>query len=221
MIKKYKELCNKLKINYSSDATLCIGIFVLIAIMTIILTILVSFKMIIIGLLIYVLFIYFHINSLNNKYIELTLKKEKAFKVVFISILNNLKCNNTLIESVDKSLNVCDEILIDDLNEFLLGLQNEQSMDVFLRFADNFNDENVKTMILYLSKIFELSDYDYALFSIEDFCLTFKDNTDKKLIIQKTKVINNYRFIPIILSSLSVIIIFAYVFSSIGDFING
>ena len=76
-------------------------------------------------------------------------------------------------------------------------------------------------MILYLSKFYELCDYEYALFNIEQFCLTLKDNTDEELIIQNTNKINNYRFIPIILSSLSVIIIFAYVFSSIGDFVSG
>lgn len=221
MIKKYKELCKKLKINYSNDATLCIGIFILVTILTIILAILVSYKTIIIGVIIYLLFIYFHVSNLNRKYTVLTLKKEKAFKELFISIINNLKNKNSFIESINKSLNLCDEILIDDINDFLLELENDQSLDVFIRLSDNFNDENVKLMILYLSKFYELSDYEYALFNIEQFCLTLKDNTDEELIIQNTNKINNYRFIPIILSSLSVIIIFAYVFSSIGDFVSG
>ena len=221
MIRKYKELCKKLKINYSSDATLCIGIFILVTILTIILAILVSYKTIIIGVIIYLLFIYFHISNLNRKYTVLTLKKEKAFKELFISIINNLKNKNSFIESINKSLNLCDEVLIDDINNFLLELENDQSLDVFIRLSDNFNDENVKLMILYLSKFYELCDYEYALFNIEQFCLTLKDNTDEELIIQNTNKINNYRFIPIILSSLSVIIIFAYVFSSIGDFVSG
>lgn len=221
MIRKYKELCKKLKINYSNDATLCIGIFILVTILTIILAILVSYKTIIIGVIIYFLFIYFHVSNLNRKYTVLTLKKEKAFKELFISIINNLKNKNSFIESINKSLIICDEVLIDDINNFLLELENDQSLDVFIRLSDNFNDENVKLMILYLSKFYELSDCEYALFNIEQFCLTSKDNTDEELIIQNTNKINNYRFIPIILSSLSVIIIFAYVFSSIGDFISG
>ena len=221
MIKKYKNICEKLKINYSSDVFLCSGILALTIIMSIILAILVSYKTIIIGVIVYLLFIYIHITLLNRKYKLLTLEKDKAFELICLTIINNLKINMPLIDSIKSSLSICDELLIDDVKELIINLESGQSLDAFFKFSENFIDDKIKTIIMYLSSLAFVEDYEYAIFHIEQLYQTFDNSINENLINEKSNLINKYRFIPIILSSLSVIVVFSYVFSSIGKLING
>ena len=150
MVKKYKMICDKLKINYKSEMFLCIGLLFLSLIMMAILSVLVSFFVGVFVLLVYVAILYFHLSNINRKYMLLLLRKQMAFEIVYLYLINYFKVNYTLINALKICEEKCDEILREDINELILNVNDDKSLEPFLKFSDNFVDQNVKNKVLYL-----------------------------------------------------------------------
>lgn len=221
MLNKFKTLCTKLNLNYKSELSLCIGLLILTIIMMIILALLVSISAGLIILLIYTLFIYFHLSTLNRKYVLLMYKKQFAFETLFLSLINYFKLSLSLTKALEKSLAICDEVIKDDINQLLFDIQDDMSIEPFLKLADNFIDESYKSKAIYLYSALNCSQTCDLVPIFSNFCDRYNNESIEKYNNEKIKSIEQYKFIPIILSSISVLLIFGYIFSTIGEFTNG
>ena len=220
MVKKYKMICDKLKINYKSEMFLCIGLLFLSLIMMVILSVLVSFFVGVFVLLVYVAILYFHLSNINRKYMLLLLRKQMAFEIVYLHLINYFKVNYTLINALKICEEKCDEILREDINELILNINDDKSLEPFLKFSDNFVDQNVKNKVLYLHSLLFLKETSKYVCTLQSYCLE-ENNNSNYLHEYQSKEIEKFKLVPLILSIVSILIIFSYVFSSIGEIIHG
>ena len=221
MLEKYKNICNKLKINYKSEMFMCIGLLILSLIMMISLSILVSFAVGLLVLIIYVAIIYFHLSKINQKYMLLISRKQKAFEILFLSLLNYFKANFSLNNALLNCINICDDVLKDDLNELILEIKDDNSLVPFLKFTNDFIDDNCKQKALYLHSLLNVKETSEFVYVLQTFCIDGGDYTSDYMIEYQSKQIEKYKFVPLALSIVSVLIIFAYIFSTIGEITNG
>lgn len=221
MLKKYKTLCDKLNINYKSEMFMCIGLLILSLIMMILLSILISIPAGLLILIVYVTILYFHLSKINQKYILLVNKKQKAFEIIFLTIINYIKINNSLVDALNNSLPFCNEILKEDLNELIMNINEDNSLEPFLRFADNFSDEQTKNKVIYLHSLLNITNTSECLYVLQTFCNDESHISSSYLIEHQSKRVEKLKIAPLVLSIVSVLIIFAYIFSSIGEITNG
>lgn len=221
MLNKFKTICEKLKLNYKSELSLCIGLLILTIIMMVILALLVSISAGLIILLIYTLFMYFHLSTINRKYILLMYKKQFAFETLFLSLIDCFKLNLSLNKAIEKSLAICDEVIKDDINQLLYDIKDDITIEPFLKLADNFVDESYKSKAIHLYSALNCSQTSDLVPIFSKFFDRYDNESVEKYNSEKIKSIEQYKFIPIILSSISILLIFGYIFSTIGEFTNG
>lgn len=217
MLEKINFMYKKLKISFSKDLIILgigmlaiIGLGVFIALQ----------KMIMVGIMVAsysLIYLIMHFLSIKSKYKQLVNAKEIAFNAFYRYVITLLKNNNILFSALQTSLEYIDEVLIDDVNELILDIENDTSLEPFLNFMNNFEDESIKQMIIMLYKIQEIGVVDEVLDSINDSIIKIQDTSISNYIIREEKKIEKYYFIPIILSALIMLLISFYVFTLLGD----
>ncbi|MDY2889563.1 MAG: hypothetical protein SOU19_08410 [Candidatus Caccosoma sp.] len=217
MLEKINFMYKKLKISFSKDLIILgigmlaiIGLGVFIALQ----------KMIMVGIMVAsysLIYLIMHFLSIKSKYKQLVNAKEIAFNAFYRYVITLLKNNNILFSALQTSLEYIDEVLIDDVNELILDIENDTSLEPFLNFMNNFEDESIKQMIIMLYKIQEIGVVDEVLDSINDSIIKIQDTSISNYIIREEKRIEKYYFIPIILSALIMLLISFYVFTLLGD----
>ena len=217
MLEKIKFMYKKLKISFSKDL-LVTGIIML----TIIgVGVFIAFqKLMIVGIMFSaysLIYLVMHFLSIKSKYKQLVNAKEIAFNAFYRYVITLLKNNNILFSALQTSLEYIDDVLIDDVNELIIDIENDTSLEPFLNFMKNFEDESIKQMIIMLYKIQEIGVVDEVLDSINDSIIKLQDTSINNYIIKEEKKIEKYYFIPIILSALVMLLISFYVFTLLGD----
>lgn len=217
MLEKIKFMYRKLKISFSKDL-LVTGIIMLTIIAV---GMFIAFqKLMIVGIMFSaysLIYLAMHFISIKSKYKQLVNAKEIAFNAFYRYVITLLKNNNILFSALQTSLEYIDDVLIDDVNELILDIENDTSLEPFLNFMKNFEDESIKQMIIMLYKIQEIGVVDEVLDSINDSIIKLQDTSINNYIIKEEKKIEKYYFIPIILSALVMLLISFYVFTLLGD----
>lgn len=217
MLEKIKFMYRKLKISFSKDL-LVTGIIMLTIIAV---GMFIAFqKLMIVGIMFSaysLIYLEMHFISIKSKYKQLVNAKEIAFNAFYRYVITLLKNNNILFSALQTSLEYIDDVLIDDVNELILDIENDTSLEPFLNFMKNFEDESIKQMIIMLYKIQEIGVVDEVLDSINDSIIKLQDTSINNYIIKEEKKIEKYYFIPIILSALVMLLISFYVFTLLGD----
>lgn len=217
MLSKIKFMYSKLKISISKDLAITISVMLII----IGIGIYISIKqMMIFGVMISaysLIYLLMHFLSIKSKYKQLVNAKEIAFNAFYRYVITLLKNNNILFSALQTSLVYIDEVLIDDVNELICNIENDTSLEPFLIFMNNFEDESIKQMIIMLYKVQEVGVIDEVLDSINDSIIKIQDTAINNYILKEEKKIERYYFIPIILSALIMLLISYYVFTLLGE----
>lgn len=217
MLNNYKKLCIKLKLNYKKQLSVLIVIGVLLVLISILASI---FYSIVIGFSVFIvllIYVLIHYIDLKSKEKQLINAKEIAFNGFYRYVITLLKNEHILYSALQSSLEYIDEVLYDDVNELIIGIENDTTLEPFLKFMDSFNDETIKQMIILLYKTQDVGVIDEVLNSINECMVNLQDNSIKNYIAKEEKVIEKYYIFPIILSAVIILVVTMYVFSMIGE----
>ena len=217
MIEKYKLLCQRLKIDFKKDFTITCIILGLFIIVGVIASIMYSMIIGIIVLIAGVLYVFMHYSGLKSSSNQLTYSKEIAFNGFYRYVVTLLKNNHILYSALQASLEYVDEVLIDDVNQLILEMENDTTMEPFLNFSMSFDDESIKQMIILLYKTQDVGIINEVLDSINNCIVNLQDTSIKNYIYKEEKKIEKYYMFPIILSAVVMIMVSFYVFSLIGE----
>lgn len=220
MMENFKNLCDRLKINYKKQLLTT----TLISIVLLVLAILFCFiYSVIVGvLLLFVLVgnLLFTFLSLKSKEKQLINAKEIAFNGFYRYVVTLLKNGDILYSALQSSLQYVDEVLYDDINELITDIENDTSLEPFLKFSESFDDETIKQMIILLYKAQDVGSIDEVLNSINECMVNLQDNSIKSYIEKDKKTIEKYFIFPLVFSAAIILIVSMYVFSLIGGNIN-
>lgn len=217
MINNIKIMYKKLKMSFTKDLSITITIMLLIIGIG---TYIALKQMMIFGIMIAcysLIYLLMHFLSVKAKYKQLINAKEIAFNAFYRYVITLLKNNNILFSALQTSLEYIDEVLIDDVNELISNIENDTTLEPFLIFMNNFEDESIKQMVIMLYKVQEVGVIDEVLDSINDSIIKIQDTAINNYIIKEEKKIERYYFIPIILSALIMLLISYYVFTLLGE----
>lgn len=217
MIKNYLELCKKLKLNLKKECTLTFIIFLTIVLIGFVLMFIDSFISGFLMIMCSFLYFYSHYSSLKNSYNQLVISKEIAFNGFYRYVVTLLKNNHILYSALKASLEYSDEVLLDDINELIEDIENDTTIEPFLKFMNNFNDESIKQMIMLLYKTQEVGVANEVLNSINECMVYLQDTSIKSYTSIESKKVERYYIYPIVLSTAVVLLITSYVFSLLGS----
>lgn len=218
MFKEYINLCKKLKLNLKKECTFTFMMVVALIALGCILMFVESSTIIGVMIIVYGFVYYFsHYSSLKSSYNQLVISKEIAFNGFYRYVITLLKNKHILYSALQASLQYIDEVLVDDVNDLIMEIENDTSIEPFLKFLDNFSDETIKQMILLLYKTQEVGLVDEVLNSINECMVYLQDSSIDKYIQTESKKVEKYMIYPIIFSVLVILIITSYVFSLIGS----
>ena len=217
MLKKYLELCKKLKLNIKKECTLTFIIFALIIICGITLMFVDSVMSGFLMIMCSFLYLYSHYQSLKSSYLQLITSKEIAFNGFYRYVVTLLKNNHILYSALQASLQYSDDVLLEDINELINDIENDTSIEPFIKFMNNFNDESIKQMILLLYKTQEVGIVNEVLSSINECMVYLQDTSIKSYTVTESKKVEKYFIYPLILSSIVILLITSYVFSLLGS----
>lgn len=216
-MENYKLTCKRLKLDYKKDLSIVLTVCLVLLIAAILLSI---FYSIALGFIIIVLALAYsalHFSELKSKERQLVNAKEIAFNGFYRYVVALLKNGNILYSSLQSSLEYVDEVLFDDVNQLLVEIEEDTSLDPFLKFMESFNDETIKQMIMLLYKSQDVGVIDEVLVSINECMVNLQDNSINNYVAKEQKVIEKYFMWPILLSAAIIIVVTMYVFSMIGD----
>lgn len=217
MLKQYLELCKKLKLNIKKDCTLTFIIFALINICGIVLLFVDSVMSGFLMMMCSFLYLYSHYQTLKANHSNLIITKEIAFNGFYRYVVTLLKNNHILYSALQASLQYSDDVLIDDINELINDIENDTSIEPFIKFMNNFNDENIKQLILLLYKTQEVGIANEVLSSINECIVNLQDTSIKSYTTSESKKVEKYFIYPLILSSTVILLITTFVFSLLGN----
>lgn len=217
MIEKYKDICYKLKIDYKKDITITCGVGLLFLIGGITSFVLYSHLIGIMAIACGIVYFVMHFLNIRSSVKRLINFKEIAFNGFYRYVVTLLKNNQVLYAALQSSLQYVDEVLLDDVNELISAIEEDTSLDPFLKFMNNFEDETIKQMVILLYKTQESGIIDEVIESINESMIYLQDTSIKTYIQKEEKRIERYYIFPIILSAIVMILISIYVFSLIGD----
>lgn len=217
MFKKYKETCQKLKISFKKDlfATLSVMIVLLLAgiFCLIINYLLISIILIGLSLCYYIM----HESSLNSRLKQLVYAKEIAFSGFYRYVIALIKNGHILYSALQSSLEYVNEVLTDDITNLINEIEVDTSLQPFLNFMDNFEDETIKQMIILLYKSQDSGVIDEVIESVNECMVNLQDTSIKNYISKEEKSVEKYNAIPLVLSALVMIIVTMYIFTLIGS----
>lgn len=216
-MKKYQYLCKKLNIDLKKDITIIISVISFLFVTSIITSFLVSFIVGIISFVFIFIYIYFHYTSLINSYKQLVYAKEIAFNGFYRYVIALIENKHILYSALQASLEYVDEVLYDDVNQLIIDIENDTSLEPFFKFNENFEDEEIKQMIIMLYKTQESNVINDVLNNINESILNIQDNSINKYVTKEEKKIEKFHLIPIVLSAFALIIIAMFIFKIIGD----
>ena len=217
MISKFKFLCERLRKDYKKDFTITFTVMMLFILAGIFVMFCLSF---IFGVMLVILgFVYFfmHYSSLKSMAKQLTNSKEIAFNGFYRYVITLLKNNHILYSALKASTEYVDEVLLADVNELIEDMENDPSLEPFMKFSKNFDDDTIKQMIILLYKTQEVGIINEVLDSINQCMIQLQDTSNKNYIMKEEKKIEKFYMLPIILSAAVMLIISFYVFSLIGQ----
>ncbi len=217
MINEYRFLCERLRKDYKKDFSFNFSLLIMMIVIGVVLMFVVSYLL---GVLIIgfgFVFFYMHISALRSMSKQLTNSKEIAFNGFYRYVITLLKNNHILYSALQASLEYVDEVLIDDVNILINDMENDPSLEPFMRFSSNFDDDTIKQMIILLYKTQEVGIINDVLDSINECMVHLQDTSIKNYINKEEKKIERFYMMPIILSAAVMIIISFYVFSLIGQ----
>ena len=212
MFKSYKKICERLKLNYKKDLSLSISILLLFLCGGV--AVMMMYDKII-GLLLSVvgfIYVFTHYTALKSKLKQLTYSKEIAFNGFYRYVITLLKNNHILYSALKASTEYVDEVLLDDVNQLIEEIELDTSLNPFLNFMVNFDDENIKQMIVLLYKTQEVGAIGSVLDSINECMVNLQDNSLQNYIKKEEKKIEKFYIIPIVLSAVVMILVSFYVF---------
>lgn len=217
MLKSYKTLCERLKINYKKDFSMLLIIvmmFIAIGVAAMLLyDKIIGFMLCFVG----IGYAISHYSALKSRLKQLTYAKEIAFNAFYRYVITLLKNNHILYSALKESTLYIDEVLIDDVNELIEGIENDTTLNPFLKFMSNFDDENIKQMIILLYKTHEVGAISEVLDSINECMVNLQDTALQSYIRKEEKKIEKFYIFPILLSAVVMILVSFYVFSLIGE----
>ena len=217
MLKSYKNLCSRLRINFKKDFSFVLTIVMLFMLggMAVILMYdkIIGLMLSVVGIMYFVA----HYNSLKSRLKQLTYAKEIAFNGFYRYVITLLKNNHILYSALKASTEYVDEVLVDDVNELINEIEIDTTLQPFLNFMNNFDDENIKQMIILLYKTQEVGAVGGVLDSINECMVNLQDTSIKNYIKKEESKIEKYYMIPIMLSAIVMVLVSFYVFSLIGE----
>lgn len=217
MINEYRFLCERLRKDYKKDFSFNFSLLLMMIVIGVVLMFVVSYLFGVLIIAFGFTFFYMHISALRSASKQLTNSKEIAFNGFYRYVITLLKNNHILYSALQASLEYVDEVLIDDVNNLITDMENDPSLEPFMRFSSNFDDDTIKQMIILLYKTQEVGIINDVLDSINECMVHLQDTSIKNYINKEEKKIERFYMMPIILSAAVMIIISFYVFSLIGQ----
>ena len=217
MFKKYQEMCHKLNINYKKDLFSNLAIVFIILAAGVALLVLDYLLISILVFIIALLFYQMHLNSLRAKLKQLIYSKEIAFGGFYRYVISLIKNGHILYSALQSSLDYVNEVLVNDINTLISEIELDTSLQPFLNFMDNFEDDTIKQMIILLYKTQDSGVIDDVIESVNECMVNLQDNAINYYIDKEEKNIEKYNAIPIVLSALIMIIVTTFIFTLIGS----
>ena len=217
MINDYRFLCERLRKDFKKDFSFVMSIVALSIVIGVVMMFIYSYIVGVIIIAIGFIYYFMHISALRSMAKQLTNSKEIAFNGFYRYVITLLKNNHILYSALQASLEYVDEVLIDDVNILINDMENDPSLEPFMRFSSNFDDDTIKQMIILLYKTQEVGIINDVLDSINECMVHLQDTSIKNYINKEEKKIERFYMMPIILSAAVMIIISFYVFSLIGQ----
>ena len=217
MIKNYRVLCEKLKINYKKDITLTL-IISLVLFLGGIIVIFISQS--IVGL--FVSFIgmsYFlsHYFSLKSSYSQLIDAKQIAFNGFYRYVVTSLENGEILYSALKSTIEYCDEVLVEDVETLISEIETDTTLQPFLNFAEIFKSEQIRQLVILLYHAQEASNVSAIIERINEVLLLMQDDSIDVYINKEAKKIEKFSILPIALTAIVMLIVTMYIFSMIGS----
>ena len=156
------------------------------------------------------------ITSLKAKLRQLTYSKEIAFSGFYRYVIALIKNGHILYSALQSSLDYVNEVLTGDVGQLISEIEVDTSLQPFLNFMENFEDETIKQMIILLYKTQDTGVIDEVIESVNECMVNLQDTSIKNYIFKEEKNIEKYYPIPIVLSAIVMIIVTMYIFTLIG-----
>jgi len=217
MFKEYRLLCKKCKVDFNKELIIG-GVIVLVLIgLAIYLSINNSVTLGLACISLILLYYVYRISMLNDKAKQITAAKEIAFNSFYRYLISYLSNGNILYSSLQSTLEFVDPILKDDVEVLISDIELDTSLQPFLNFQENFDDDNIRQMILLLFKTQENGNIENVLDSINECMMNLQDTSIEIYVTSEKRKIEKYYIFPIILSAIVIIMLSLFIFNSIGD----
>lgn len=215
-MRNYRQICDLLHLDFKKfklGLIYKIGVFLIFSIFV---SLLINLSLGIICLLFLIPILFDHFNSLEKKYRQYLNAKEIAFYHMYQFLINMLANKIILYNALKECLPYIDETLNEDIQEWIVNIEQDSSIQPFIQFSNHFENASIHQMVLLLyyaqengNKIEMLEEMNQTVFRLQE------DAVQIGLNIQ-IKKLENFSMIPLLLSAIMIILFSLFIFQTIG-----
>lgn len=215
-MKNYLKYCQTLKINIKKDKVHQITQLIIIEILAILFIIskhfMIGLTLIFTGGMLFLM----HFINIEKNYLKHINSKEIAFYSLYRFLINMLDNQMILYNALKESYEFVDEILKEDVAQLIENIEIDTSIQPYIQFSNNFQNEQIKQMILLLYQAQESNHSIQILENMNQTILQIQDSSLQDMVIQECKKLDKFAIIPLILSATTIVLISLFMFKMIG-----
>lgn len=215
-MRNYRQICDLLHLDFKKfklGLIYKIGVFLIFSIFV---SLLINLSLGIICLLFLIPILFDHFNNLEKKYRQYLNAKEIAFYHMYQFLINMLANKIILYNALKECLPYIDETLNEDIQEWIVNIEQDSSIQPFIQFSNHFENASIHQMVLLLyyaqengNKIEMLEEMNQTVFRLQE------DAVQIGLNIQ-IKKLESFSMIPLLLSAIIIILFSLFIFQTIG-----
>ena len=215
-MRNYRQICDFLHLDFKKfklGLIYKIGVFLIFSIFV---SLLINLSLGIICLLFLIPILFDHFNSLEKKYRQYLNTKEIALYHMYQFLINMLANKIILYNALKECLPYIDETLNEDIQEWIVNIEQDSSIQPFIQFSNHFENASIHQMVLLLyyaqengNKIEMLEEMNQTVFRLQE------DAVQIGLNIQ-IKKLESFSMIPLLLSAIIIILFSLFIFQTIG-----
>ncbi len=215
----YRLYCDKLQIDFKKNILALILKIALVGICSLLLILFVNYQIGIFSLLIIIPIFLFHIFQLEKKYHHLIASKEIAFFGFYRNLINLLENKVIIYNALKETIDFVDETIKNDVLKLIENIENDSSIQPFIEFSNQFENIQIKQMILILYQSQENSKNAQLLENMGNTLFQIQDEAINEYVEKEVKSLEKFYLFPLILSALAIVLFSVFIFQSIG--VNG
>ncbi len=214
-MKKMRFYCEKLQINYKKNLLNLLLKVGALAILSIVAIFTISYQVGIIILCLILPVYLIHSMQLESRYRNLVAAKEIAFFGFYRYLINMLENKIIIYNALKETVELIDEALKPDVLKLIEDIENDSSIQPFIDFSNQFENVQIKQMILILYQSQENAKNAKLLDNMGNTLFQIQNDSLEDYVEKEVKGLEKYYFFPLVLSALAIVLFSIFVFQQI------